>query len=99
MWDVVRPTRGFTPTAVAQVRDDRKDHERPNVFWYSVLSGAVATLAGAMASLIATGMMRVTVWCAVSGATAVMSGVAHDSTAVNACWLGLRRSLRWASRT
>lgn len=60
---------------------------------YSVCSGAVATVAGAMASLVAAAADRVAVWCAVAGATSVGAGFIWHSGLVSVCWRALSRRL------
>jgi hypothetical protein len=69
-------------------------YRRPNVLGYSLVSATIATVAGAMASLAADGTARVAVWCAVTGAVSVASGLAWDSAPVSQCWFELRHRVR-----
>lgn len=52
---------------------------------YSVCSGAVATVLGALASLAVATADRVSVWCAVAGATAAGAGLIWHSGLVSVC--------------
>jgi hypothetical protein len=63
----------------------------PSLIAYSLLSGAIATVAGAAVSLAVSGTARVAVWCLVSTATSVAGGLGHGSAWVNACSLTCRR--------
>jgi hypothetical protein len=69
-------------------------HRRPNVIAYSLTSAAVATIAGAVVSLAANGTARVAVWCAVTGAFSIVSGLAWGSAPVSLCWSELRYWVR-----
>lgn len=81
--------------AAANDRQSRPDTSGgPNVIAYSLMSGAVATSAGALASLAAAGPVRFAVWCAVTGATSVASGLVHDSAVMGACWIGVCQWMR-----
>lgn len=66
-------------------------HPRPSVLGYSLASGAFALVVGALASLTeSTAAARVVVWCAVTGATSLASGLVYDSATVATLWSSLR---------
>src|SRR5215472_11615966 len=99
----MRPERGAVqaqklPAAVYDGQADRETPPSPNALAYSLLSGAIATVAGALASLTVAGTVKLAVWCAVTGATAAASGLAHDSAATSACWWGVQRWVRCSRR-
>lgn len=98
-----RPLGGSCVRATAQReegpsregRDDRvierDGQDAPNAVIYSLISGAVAALAGAAAGLAVTGLSRIAIWSTVAGAASVASGLAWDSVAVNSLWSTVRR--------
>jgi hypothetical protein len=61
---------------------------------YSLAAGAVATVGGAAASLVAVGKARLIVWCVVAGIICVMAGAVHGMASVTAWWTACRRRLR-----
>lgn len=63
----------------------------PNALVYSLISGAAAVLAGAVAGLTVTGVSRFAVWSVVAGVTSVASGLVWDSAAVSSIWSVPRR--------
>jgi hypothetical protein len=84
---------------LAVQRDGGVAHPRPNIIAYSLTSGAVALVIGALASLTASSMTaRVTVWCVVTGATSFASGLARDSATVSTWWFSLGRWMRGPAR-
>jgi hypothetical protein len=71
----------------------------PNPVDYSLWSGAVAAVIGAVAGLTVSGVGRIAVWCTVTGVASVALGLAHDSPAVGACWSGVLRHVRRSSES
>lgn len=69
----------------------------PGVVSYSLITGIVAAGVGGVVGLTVAGTTRIAVWCTVAGATSIVSGLAHDSAAIGACWSGLRRLIRGSS--
>jgi hypothetical protein len=67
----------------------------PRLIAYSLVSGALATTAGAAMSLAFSGGARLAVWCAVASAAAVAAGLVRESSTVSSCWSACRR---WLSR-
>jgi len=61
---------------------------------YSVTSGAVAFVMGAIISLAAQGSERLTLWAAATGAAAVAAGIARESRFLSSCRLACGRLLR-----
>jgi hypothetical protein len=62
---------------------------------FSVVSGAVALVVGAAASLLTSGSARVAVWCAVSGSAAVVAGVVRELVPFSAYQAVYRRCRHW----
>jgi hypothetical protein len=90
---------GVSQPAIAAGDHDRAGAgmpEPPHVAFYSLVSGAAATVAGAAASLSASGPARIAVWLVVGTAVAAASGLARHSAAVCACWAGVRRARPWS---
>lgn len=86
---------GGEPVLQDTLRDRQTDKEvppaKPSVLAYSLTSGAVALSAGALASLTeSTATGRVAIWCAVTCATSLASGLVHDSATVANLWSSLR---------
>ena len=74
-------------------------HPKPNALAYSLTAGGFALVAGALASLTeSTATARVAVWCAVTGATSLASGLAHDSVTISTWWSSLRRWMQGPSK-
>lgn len=93
---------GGKPVLQDALRDRHIEKEapsaRPSVLVYSLTSGAVALAAGALASLTeSTATGRVAVWCAVTCATSLASGLVYDSATVADLWTSLRRRPRGPS--
>ncbi len=65
---------------------------------YAVASGLLAVTVGAVASLVAHGPQRLALWAAVTGVTAVVGGVAHESGLIISCGLACARWLRRLAR-
>jgi hypothetical protein len=82
------------PVVAGDRQADPAGRARPGVIVYSLMSGAVAVVAGAAASLTVTGAARIAVWCSVASATSIASGLAHDSAAVSIGWSNVRRWMR-----
>ena len=61
---------------------------------YSVISGTVAFVLGAVLSLTVQGSQRLALWSAGTGVVAVAAGVAHESRLLTACRLACGRWLR-----
>ena len=61
---------------------------------YCVISGAFAVVTGAIVSLAATGSARITLWSAVTAATALAAGMAHESRLISLCRFSCGRWLR-----
>lgn len=83
-------------SAVASVEGTASRHHdcsRAGLVIYSLLAGALATVAGAAVSLAVNGAARVVVWCAVSGAASASFGLAHDSSHLQACRASCERRL------
>ena len=86
---------GGKPVLQDALRDRQTDKEappaKPSVLAYSLTSGAVALVVGALASLTgSTATGRVAVWCAVTCATSLASGLVYDSATVASLWSSLR---------
>jgi hypothetical protein len=64
------------------------------VFTYCLISGTVATIAGAVVSLAAVGTARIAAWSAVIVSVSVVAGLAYDSGPVKALWCFFRQLLR-----
>lgn len=79
--------------AAANRQADGQALGRPNLVAYSLVSGVAATAAGAVLSLTVVGVARIAVWCTVTGAMSVASGLARDSAAVSSRWAGFRQWL------
>jgi hypothetical protein len=61
---------------------------------YSVISGTVAFVLGAVLSLAVQGSQRLALWSAGTGVVAVTAGIAHESRLLTACRLACGRRLR-----
>jgi hypothetical protein len=61
---------------------------------YSVISGTVAFVLGAVLSLAVHGSQRLALWSAGTGVIAVTAGIAHESRFLTACRLACGRRLR-----
>jgi hypothetical protein len=61
---------------------------------YSVISGTVAFVLGAVLSLAVQGSQRLALWSASTGVIAVTAGIAHESRLLTACRLACGRCLR-----
>lgn len=67
-------------------------HAKPNVIAYSLTFGAFALVVGALAGFTeSTATARVALWCAVTGATSLASGLVYDSATMATWWSSLRR--------
>lgn len=94
MWNERRSCREWALLrAEAQQTCHRKDSWQATIL-YSLVSGALATVAGAVASLAVTGTARLAVWGTVTCAISVVAGLVHGSGPVNACRSAGRRWLR-----
>jgi|HubBroStandDraft_2_1064218.scaffolds.fasta_scaffold67791_1 hypothetical protein len=67
----------------------------PRLIVYSLVSGALATTAGAAMSLAFSGGARLAVWCVVAGGSSVAAGLVRESSPVSSCWSAC---CRWLSR-
>jgi hypothetical protein len=68
----------------------------PSLTAYSLASGGLAMLVGAVAGLAVAGNTeRIAVWCLVSATVSVATGLLYESAVLNKCW---RVTLRWLSR-
>jgi len=63
------------------------------VLGYCAVTGAIATIAGAVVSLVAAGTARIGVWAAVLVSVSVGAGLAYDSGPMNALWCSCRNYL------
>lgn len=61
---------------------------------YSLISGTVAFVLGAVLSLTVQGSQRLALWSAGTGVVAVTAGIAHESRLLTACRLACGRCLR-----
>ena len=61
---------------------------------YSVISGTVAFVLGALLSLAVHGSHRLALWSVGTGVVAVTAGIAHESRLLTACRLACGRCLR-----
>lgn len=74
-------TAGGTARLTADKQEDQAagaQRCRPGMVAYSLGSGIVSLVAGAAASLIVTGTARVAVWCGVSAAVSVSTGLWYE---------------------
>lgn len=87
------------PSPAAQLRADAYPQSPTTQSWppliiYSVASGVIAVVIGAVASLITPWPQRLMSWAAVTGATAVAAGVVRESRFAANCRLACGRLLR-----
>jgi hypothetical protein len=69
----------------------------PSLTAYSLASGGVAMLAGAVAGTAVAGNTgRIAVWCSVSAAVSTVAGLLYETAVLNTCW---RITRRWLSRS
>ena len=61
---------------------------------YSVASGVVAVVLGAMISLTMQGSQRLMLWAAATGTASVIAGIVRESRLLSACRLAFGRFLR-----
>lgn len=80
-----------------------RDEQSPPLLWpvmivYAAISGVVALVMGAVASLAVSGEQRLAWWAGVTAAVAIIAGIAYESRPVRFCRLACRRWLRWLSK-
>jgi hypothetical protein len=69
----------------------------PSLTAYSLASGGLAMLAGAVAGLAVAGNTeRIAVWSLVSATVSVAAGLLYETAVLNKCW---RVTRRWRSRS
>ena len=75
---------------LSREKGDDQDRCRPSVLGYCVVTGAIATIAGAAVSLVAAGTARIGLWAAVLVSISIGAGLAYDSGPMNALWCSCR---------
>jgi len=86
--------------AALQVRADDRPQPRPHRFalvliMYSILSGFVALVMGAVISLAAPAPQRLPWWAGATGVIAIAAGVAYHSRLLKSSRFVCRRWLHW----
>ena len=76
--------------SLSRRQGDAQKRCRPHVLAYCVVTGVIATTAGAVVSLVAVGTARIGAWAAVLVSVSVGAGLAYDSGPVNALWFSCR---------
>jgi len=79
-------------------RPAERERARIAVLIYSLAAGAISVMAGAAASLAASGSGRIVLWSAATCACGIAAGIAYESRLLRFCYSALGRRIRQHAR-